>query len=196
MEQKKHEQYLNLEDYLNLEQETDQRYEYHNGQVFAMAGGSPKHNAICQNIQRILGNKLLHQNCNIFTSDQKISIEEMNKFLYPDASVVCGPLKVSQKDKYAIINPILLVEVLSQSTAPYDQGQKMAYYQNISALREYVIVYQQMPGAQVFYRSSGSDLWKIRWIGDLNQSVQLESLDIVLELKELYFKTENLPGEE
>ena len=102
---------LTLKEYQQLEEDTNQRYEYHDGEVFAMAGGDPKHNAICHNIQVFLGNALREKPCNVFTSDQKIYVASASRSLYPDISVTCGAVDRSDEEPKAITNPILLIEV-------------------------------------------------------------------------------------
>ena len=113
---------LSLEEYNQMEEEEQWRYEYHSGEVFAMAGGDPKHSAIAGSIIYLLSSALRGKGCTPFTSDTKFYIEALNKSLYPDVSVVCRPFERSDKDKHALVNPVLLVEVLSESTADYDRG--------------------------------------------------------------------------
>ncbi len=192
METAQKRQILSLQEYQQLEEETSQRYEYHNGEVFAMAGGEPKHNAICHNLHVLLGGILRKKPCNVFTSDQKVHIASINRSLYPDVSVTCGPVERAEKDTRAIVNPVLLVEVLSESTAGYDRGDKFKHYSKIPTLREYVLVQQDEPSVQIYYRSSESGLWQITWIDDLTQPIPLQSLEIEIPLEELYLKTENL----
>jgi len=192
METAQKHQLLTLQEYQQLEEATGQRYEYHNGEVFAMAGGEPKHNAICGNMTTVLNQLLRNKPCNVFTSDQKVHIASINCSLYPDVSVTCGPVERAEKDTRAIVNPVLLVEVLSESTAGYDRGDKFKYYSKIPSLREYVLVQQDEPSVQICYRSSDSDLWQITWIDDLAQPIPLQSLEIEIPLEELYLKTEDL----
>ncbi len=120
MEQQQISHKLTLAEYNQLEEEMQQRYEYHDGEVFAMAGGDPVHNAIGGNVITVLNQLLRNKSCNVFTSDQKVYIDFASKYLYPDASVTCGPVERAEKDTKAIVNPILLVEVLSISTEAYD----------------------------------------------------------------------------
>lgn len=192
MEQIQPNNFLSLEEYQQLEEQTDQRYEYHDGEVFAMAGGEPKHNAICHNVHVFLGNALRNQSCNVFTSDQKVHISAVKRSLYPDVSVTCGPVERSEKDTKAITSPVLLIEVLSDSTAGYNQGNKFKFYSELPSLQEYVLISQHEPSVQIFYRKSFTDLWQITWVEGLEQSVRLQSLEIEIPLRELYLKTENL----
>ncbi len=192
MEQLQSNTFLTLEEYQQLEEQTDQRYEYHDGEVFAMAGGEPKHNAISVNAIVALSQLLRNRDCNVFNSDQKVHIASITRSLYPDISVTCGPVERSEKDTKAIANPVLLIEVLSDSTIRYDQGNKFKFYSELPSLQEYVLISQHEPAVQIFYRKSFTDLWQITWVEGLDQSVSLQSLGIEVPLRELYLKTENL----
>ena len=192
MEQRQTDRRLTLEEYCQLEEEMQQRYEYHDGEVFAMAGGDPVHNAIGVNVTTLL-NQLLHEkNCNVFNSDQKVWIQSIRRSLYPDASVTCGPVERSAEDKKSIMNPVLLVEVLSDSTEAKDRGKKFEQYSQLPTLQEYVLISQYEPSVQVFYRASNTHLWQITWISGLDQTLRLQSLAIEMSLEEIYFKTEDL----
>jgi Uma2 family endonuclease len=183
---------LTLAEYNQLEEENQQRYEYHDGEVFAMAGGDLVHNAIGGNVITMLNQSLRNKKCNVFTSDQKVYIDFFSKFLYPDASVTCGPVERSDKDTKAIVNPVLLVEVLSDSTEAYDRGRKFEYFSRLSSLREYVLLSQHEPKAQLHYRPSADEPWQVTWVSQPNQTLVLQSLEIETTLDELYLKTEGL----
>ncbi len=192
MEQTQQKNFLSLEEYQQLEEDTGERYEYHDGEVFAMAGGDPKHSAIGGNTVTILNQLLREKKCNVFNSDQKVRIESVSKSLYPDVSVTCGTVERFKEDTKAITNPVLLIEVLSDSTAIYDQGNKFKYYSNLPSLQEYVLVSQHEPLVQIFYRETYTDLWQMSWVEGIEQAVHLQSLGINVALRELYLKTEDL----
>ncbi|MEM9833583.1 MAG: Uma2 family endonuclease [Bacteroidota bacterium] len=134
MEQPRVTQGLSLEEYNQLEEENYQRYEYHDGEVYAMAGGDPVHNTIGVNITTILSPLLRNKSCNVFNSDQKVYIQSVNRSFYPDASVTCGSVERSDQDTKAITNPILLMEVLSDSTEAFDRGEKFEYFSKLPSL--------------------------------------------------------------
>jgi Uma2 family endonuclease len=192
MEQQQISHKLTLAEYNQLEEENQQRYEYHDGEVFAMAGGDPVHNAIGGNVITMLNQSLRKKQCNVFTSDQKVYIDFFRKSLYPDASVTCGSVERSDKDTKAIVNPILLVEVLSDSTEAYDRGRKFEYFSKLPSLREYVLLSQHEPKAQLHYRPSPTEPWQITWVSQLDQTLTLQPLGIETTLDELYLKTEGL----
>lgn len=183
---------VSLAEYNQLEEEDDLRYEYHDGEVFAMAGGDPKHSAIAGSIIYLLSSALRGKGCTPFTSDTKFYIASLNKSLYPDVSVVCRPFERSDKDSRALTNPVLLVEVLSDSTADYDRGAKFRYYSQIPSLREYVLVEQNSWTVETRYRNTVSDEWKMDWFEGEKAEVILRSLNITLPMTELYRETEGL----
>lgn len=185
------EKFLSLEEYNQLEEKTSLRYEYHNGEVFAMAGGSPKHGIIAGNTIRLLGNQL-KKGCRVGSSDLKVHIESINKSLYPDASVICQPYQVSDRDRNALTNPILLVEILSESTANYDRGSKFHYYSELPSLREYVLIEQDVWKMETRYRNAADDEWKMNWFEGKEASVVLHSMNIAVPLAEMYQGTEGL----
>lgn len=176
--------------YLQLEQEQGMRYEYHNGEVFAMAGGSPKHGAIAINISTLLSNHLV-EGCRTFNSDVKIYIQSIDKGLYPDVSVACRPIEL-KREVNAITNPILLVEVLSKSTADYDRSTKFRHYSQLPSLREYVLVEQESHIVETRYRSSVDSPWEMHWFEGTGSEVTLRSLGIQLPLNEIYREVADL----
>ena len=183
---------LTLAEYNRLEEETNTRYEYHDGEVFAMAGGDPKHSLIASNTGRLLGSALLSKNCAVFNSDAKYHVASINKSFYPDVSVICGAIERSGEDTNALANPILLVEVLSESTAAFDRGKKFEAYSRLPSLREYLLIEQDRPVTQSFYRDSPDELWQMQWFREEDTEVYLRSVDIRLALPDLYYRTEDL----
>ncbi len=183
---------LSLEEYNQMEEEEQWRYEYHSGEVFAMAGGDPKHSAIAGSIIYLLSSALRGKGCTPFTSDTKFYIEALNKSLYPNVSVVCRPFERSDKDKHALVNPVLLVEVLSESTADYDRGAKFRYYSKIPSLREYVLVEQNSLTVETRHRGSENEEWKMDWFEGKEAKVVLRSLNIKLLISEIYQEAEGL----
>jgi Uma2 family endonuclease len=131
-------------EYLALEEETSVRHEYLDGEIYAMAGGSPDHAALAAALIRILGNQL-PRGCRTFTSDLRVRIAATGLTTYPDAAVVCGRTQRSPDDPLAVTNPVLLVEVTSSSTEEYDRGEKLRHYTGLPSLREVLIVSHRAP---------------------------------------------------
>ncbi len=184
-------EHLSIEEYNQLEEQTNTRYEYHGGHVYAMAGGSPKHGIIAGNIIGILQNQL-RQGCRVGSSDLKYYIASIDKSLYPDASVVCLPYQLSNQDRNALINPVLLVKVLSESTANYDRGSKFYYYSELPSLREYLLIEQNSWKAETRFRNAADEEWKMNWFEGKDATVVLRSMNITIPLAELYLETEDL----
>lgn len=186
---------LSLAEYQQLEEDTDTRYEYHDGEVFAMSGPSRpgaarKHSAIASNVGRNLGN-LLPKGCRTFDSDLKVYVEAVNKGFHPDVSVAYRPI-TGPDEINAIDNPVLLVEVISESSANYDRGQKFWYYSQLPSLREYVLIEQDRPAVETRYRSSVADQWVMAYYEGETAEVILRSLDLRLPLTQIYEDTDDL----
>lgn len=183
---------LSLSEYNQLEEQSNLRYEYHGGEVFAMAGGNPKHSAIAGNFIGLLRNDILSKGCTVFTSDTKFYIKSLDKSLYPDVSVVCQPFERSGKDTLALTNPVLIIEVLSESTAAYDRGPKFHYYSELPSLREYVLVEQDSYKIETRYRHSPDEKWQMDWFDGEATDIILRSIHLVIPIVELYRGTEGL----
>lgn len=180
---------LSVEEYITQERESGIKYEYHNGDIFALAGGTLNHGLLCGNAYSELRNALKEKesDCKPLSSEVKLSLGSENSFVYPDAMVICGDIERSGVDKNAVRNPILIVEVLSKSTSNYDRGDKFYLYRQIPSLQEYVLIEQDKMQVEVFYKKPGTDSWKIsRFIGN-DGVLKLQSLDIEIKLSELYY---------
>ena len=173
MQQLQTEPQLTLKEYLQLEQETHQKYEYYNGYVYAMAGGSYEHNTINGNIFIDIGGKLKGKSCQIMNSDTKLYLENSNSYVYPDAMIFCGEKQQAENYKDAFKNPVVVIEVLSSSTEAYDRGDKFDLYRSIPSLRYYVLVKQDEAKIQVYSRQSPTSLWNIQTIEGLESSLEL-----------------------
>ncbi len=183
-----------LSEYLAIEQNSQIKHEYHNGKVFAMAGGTYNHAVLCGNSYNELRNGLAKKGsqCKTFNSELKLAISNKNSYVYPDAMVICDSVAHDENDLNAVTNPVLVIEVLSKSTAEYDRNDKFHLYRQIPSLREYVLIEQDRAVVEVFFKPEGSDLWKIsRYIG-LDTSMLFESIALSIKMRELYFDV-NLP---
>ena len=170
--------------YLALERETDWKHEWFDGQVYAMAGAKPAHNAVAARMIMELGRLLDGRPCDVYTSDQKIRVLATGLATYPDALVVCGAAEFDPEDPVAITNPRLVVEVLSGSTELYDRSTKFEHYKRIPSLCDYVLVSQHDAHVEVYSRDEGG-----RWLytdAHAGERVALPSLGGVLELDRVY----------
>ncbi|MCP4106982.1 MAG: Uma2 family endonuclease, partial [Desulfobacteraceae bacterium] len=135
---------ISLEEYLTAERESEIKNEYFGGEIFAMAGASREHNQISANIVRVLGNQMLEKPCSVFSSDMKVKIREIGKYTYPDAVVVCGNEEYDDEHSDTLLNPIVIIEILSDSTEAYDRGDKFSHYQLTDTFSEYILVSQYL----------------------------------------------------
>ncbi|HMQ46265.1 MAG TPA: Uma2 family endonuclease [Saprospiraceae bacterium] len=176
---------LLIRDYLAIEQENQQRYEYHDGAFFMMAGGSIQHGFLCGNVYGELRTSLkATEHCKAIPSDVKLYIKSENTFVYPDCMVICGEILVSEEEKNAITNPTLIIEVLSKTTSSYDRGDKFHLYRQIPSLREYVLIEQDKILVEVYEKKE--DLWKISRYTDLKSRIVFHSIKTELPMQEIY----------
>lgn len=172
------------EEYLALEEQAEFRSEYENGLIVAMAGGSLNHAQITANLGRNIGNKI-SERCTTLTTDIKVRVENYQKFYYPDALVICGKPLFYQKRNDTVMNPILIVEVLSKSTEANDRGEKFAAYQSLEFLQEYILVSQDKAKIEQFTRQTDGS-WKYQATIGLKSAVNFTSIEVELSLDEVY----------
>lgn len=177
------------EEYLALEREAEYKSQYFNGEVLAMAGGSYYHNIITGNIIRELGNLFKKHPCGVCPSDMKIKVPKTVLFTYADAVVVCGNPKFDDKMKDVLLNPTLIVEVLSESTEAYDRGKKFEQYRQLPSFREYLLVAQDRCRIEQFSKQEDAR-WLFSEIHDMAGAVKLSSVDGELAAAEVYDKVE------
>src|SRR2546423_4510369 len=133
---------LSETDYLRLERAAEARSEYFDGEMFAMAGGTRAHSLIATNLARELSNQLKAGDCIVYNTDLRIKVEPTGLITYPDLSVVCGEQRFLDQQQDTLLNPVLIVEVLSNASEAYDRGKKFEHYREITTLREYLLVSQ------------------------------------------------------
>jgi Uma2 family endonuclease len=181
---------------LDIERAATYRSEYFDGEMFAMAGGSPRHSLIGANVIRELGNGLKGRPCAVYESNLRILISATGLYTYPDASVICGPLEFEDEHRDTVLNPTLLVEVLSGSTEAYDRGEKSAHYRRIPSLREYLLVSQKEPKIERFLRNDDGT-WTLTEVEGMDAVLPLPSLGIAISLREVYDKVDfSAPAED
>ena len=142
-------------DYLRLEKESPLKLEYSDGEIFAMAGGTPEHGALAMQLVRMLAAQLPRA-CRVFSSDVKVRIPATDLATFPDLSIVCGPLERASDDANAIVNPRYLVEVTSPSTEEYDRGDKLSQYKQLSSLEAVLLISHRRRQATVVTRQGAT----------------------------------------
>lgn len=145
------------DEYARSEAESALKHEFLDGEMFAMAGGTPEHAALGGAVIRELGNLLEGKPCRVYTSDLRVRVMSSGLVTYPDAAVICGELQRDPADKHNVVNPAILVEVTSDSSEEYDRGEKFAHFREISSLSEYVVVSHRERLIEVFSRGADGD---------------------------------------
>ena len=176
---------LTPEEYLAIEPKAEYRSEYLNGEMFATTGASRKHNLITTNILGSLWQQLKGKPCEVYPSDMRVRVPSANLYTYPDVVVVCGEPQFEDEHVDTLLNPTLLIEVLSRSTAAYDRSVKSGYYRTIESLAEYLLVAQnEYHIAQHLKQPDGR--WLLADIRGLESRVELLSVGCALALSEAY----------
>ncbi len=172
-----------LQDYLGLEEYANVKHEYLDGVIHAMAGGSPEHGAIAVRIGAALVPQLRGRGCTVYSSDVRVRVAATGLSTYPDLSVACGERRVDPLDPQALVDPVVLVEVLSPSTEAYDRGEKLRHYQRIPSLHEVLLVAHDRREVEVWRRSERG--WARETVG-AGGVVDLRSTGCRLEVEALY----------
>ena len=172
-------------EYVYLESDSTVRHEFFGGRLWAMAGGSPRHAATAARILHALAGQLRDRPCEVFTSDLRIRVQATGLATYPDCSVVCGSLELDPEDPkgHTVVNPKVVVEVLSPSTEVYDRGEKRQHYQTIPSLQEIVLVHHDARSIEVWRRADEAHWVRHEFAAG---KATLASIDCELELDEIF----------
>ncbi len=166
---------------------TEGRLEYYDGEIVAMAGAQPVHNFIVNNVAGELRNLLKGRECRAVSSDQRVHIPAKRGYVYPDVVVACGEWQYQPgTNPAALLNPVLLIEVLSESTAFNDQTRKFVWYQTLPSLRHYALVSTDEVSVLLYSREPGARLWTVALYEDLAEALPLTALGVELPLAEVY----------
>jgi Uma2 family endonuclease len=174
-------------EYLEFERQSEVKHELIDGEIFEMAGAVKRHNQISANIIRLLGNQLLERDCNAFSSDMRVKITATGKYTYPDIVAVCGEEIYEDETEDTLLNPQLIIEVLSKSTEGYDRGAKFEYYQTIESFTEYVLITQEPFRVEQFVRKNKNE-WTYFEFRNPEDIVRLNSIDCEISLQDIYHK--------
>lgn len=177
--------YYTLEEYFALEKVGDARYEYWDGEIFCMSGGSKEHYRLAGNIHALLRDATRGKRCEAFTEGSPIKTPKLPPYRYPDASVVCGESQFENIHGIdALVNPVLIVEVLSPNTEAVDKEDKRIAYQAIESLREYLLIAQDK--VELTHYTRNGDMWFRNILTDLSANLHLASLEQTISIDELY----------
>lgn len=174
------------EEYLLRERQAEYRHEYVAGQIVAMSGASRRHNLISFNMAREVSSRLKGRPCEGYAADMRIRLEGASFYTYPDIVAICGEPRFEDSGLDTLLNPTVLVEILSPTTAAYDRGEKFAYYRQIASLQEYVLISQDHIRVELYTRQG--DLWLYRALETPDETLHLDSIDCHIPLTEIYDK--------
>ena len=180
---------MSVDDYLVFEAKSDLRHEFSQGQVFVMTGASRRHNLICGSTYATLYQQLIDRPCEVYQSDMRVQIntDDENAYRYPDIAIVCEPPRLTDTSPESLLNPIVLIEVLSSSTAIIDRDPKLREYRQIKSVQAYVLISQTSPRIECYQRQT-NQAWQYIDINGLDNSLSLPSIDCVLSLQDVYHK--------
>lgn len=181
-------------DYLALERISEFKHEFFDGELFRMSSGTIEHSQIAGNVIGELGNALADRPCRVLNSDMRIKLPT-GLYTYPDASVICDQPQFEDGHKDVLLNPLVVVEVLSPTTEAYDRGKKFRHYQTCPSLREFVLIAQDRAAVDHYLRQPSSGQWLLTTFESLEATMPLPSIGIGLLLREIYAKVEFPPDE-
>lgn len=179
--------YISPEEYLRLERQADYRSEYLNGEIFAMSGASRAHNLITTNINRDISQQLMGRACESYAGEMRVKVRPAGLYTYPDVVVVCGEPQFEDEELDTLLNPTVLLEVLSKSTERYDRMSKTFYYRSIESMTEHLLVAQHQVRVEQYVKQPTGE-WLLIEHTSPEQLVQLASIGCALELPRVYDK--------
>ena len=184
--------HLTPEEYLAFERKATTKHEYLNGQIVAMSGASFAHNFLTMNTANQLYNQLIGGECQVATSDMRVKVTQIDSYFYPDVVVVCGESRAEDDTFDTLLNPTVVVEVLSPPTETYDRGEKFEHYQQIASLKEYVLISQDKIRVEHYHRQETG--WMQTEFRGLEDVLSLLSIGCELRLQDVYRRVEVASG--
>lgn len=177
--------YLSPEEYLILERQAERKHEYHAGELFALAGASKTHNRIVANLIGELHQQFKGTSCSVYPSDLRVQIDRSGPFVYPDVVVTCGTEQYHDAHADTLLNPVMLIDVLSKSSADYDHSQKLGFYRRLPSLISYVMVAQSRPAVE-HYERQPDQTWVLTDAQGLESVLHLNAVKATLPLRDIY----------
>ncbi len=177
--------FLTPEEYFLMEETAEYKNEYYHGEIFAMTGASFHHNVIASNIHGGIHASLKGSSCYVFVGDMKIQVERGEHYTYPDLSVTCGDVEFAEGRDDVIANPVVIFEILSNSTKDYDRGSKFKAYRGIHSLKDYILVDQYNIFVEQFYKTEEGN-WILNEYNELSDVVRIESIGVDLSMETIY----------
>lgn len=186
-------QKFTVEEYLEMENASEEKHEYYQGEIFAMSGSKQEHGIVAVNLIGELGNKLRSTEYRLHGSRVRIHIPQNTLFTYADLSIVYGEPKYLNDDEYNLLNPVVIFEVLSPSTKSYDRGDKFKLYRAIPTLREYILIDPDKINVEAYY-INGDNEWALRELNEISESLSIQTVGITLPLTDIYEDTKIAKG--
>jgi Uma2 family endonuclease len=178
--------FVTLDEYRKISETAEERLEYRNGEIFTMSGGTANHSEIACNLIFYLRFLRRDTDLRIYNGDMRIWIPEFKCGTYADVLVINGKPEFNDTRNDEILNPLLIVEVLSPSTQGYDRGEKFRKYRSIPSLAEYLLISQSEPYIEHYFKPENNDVWQFQICDRLEQTMKLHSLNIEIPLTEIY----------
>ncbi len=172
-------------EYLKFDHQSDQKYEYDDGQIYLMAGATPRHNLISASVNFTLYAQLRGKGCFIYSGDMRIKVEKTGLYTYPDMTIVCGQPQYEDTKPPTLLNPTVIIEILSPSTERDDRGKKFQHYRNLDSLQEYILISQSGYRIEKFTKQTDK-VWLFREAVGRYETLILSSLNCQLALSEVY----------
>ncbi|HSU15029.1 Uma2 family endonuclease [Longimicrobium sp.] len=176
------------DEYLRLERSAGHRSEFVNGRIYAMGGASHAHNLIVFNLAREIGAQLRGRPCEAYVNDMRVKVRQTGIYAYPDLVALCEEPRFEDGDFDTLLNPTVIIEVLSESTEKYDRGEKFAHYRRLDSLREYILVSQDRQRAEKYVRDGEG--WVLTEVSGAEASLTIETLGCTIALAEIYERVE------
>ncbi len=176
-------------EYLMIEDRADYKSEYYQGQIYAMAGGTVRHSQISSNIITLLSNALSNKPCRVFNSDLRLNVQDNGLYTYPDVMVICGKVELLPDRQDTVTNPVLIVEVLSESTRDYDMTFKFELYRSLPSLEHYLLVDSDKVLVR-YFRRVGDGQWLMHELIGMDDVLDVVHLDMQLTLAQIYHAVE------
>ena len=180
-------------EYLAYERASEIRHEFWRGELFAMAGASEGHNLASLNLASVLNSYLRDKPCRAYTHDMRVFASQSRAYVYPDIVVACPPIEFKDEKRDTLLNPQVVVEVLSPSTESYDRGKKFDLYRQSESLRQYVLVAQDEPRVMSYIRQSDGVAWLLTPLAGLDAVLDFPTLGLSVPLSEIYRNVEFPP---
>ena len=180
---------MTSDEYLAFERASEVKHEYLGGQIVAMGGAKRNHNTISTNLGGLVWQHLKGRDCESYSNDMRVHLPATSEYVYPDLSIVCGEPIFQDAVLDTLINPLLLVEILSDSTEGYDRGLKFQLYRGITSLREYILVSQDQPRIEK-YTKQGDGFWMLSDAAGIESEITLEPIQLIVRLSDVYDKVD------